>query len=141
MLTLVSSVKKSHHNYVQLRDNSRYVTLITATVMVICLHYTILFEIGMMQPIVIIELAPLKRGKVLYRGRSVHKRPVIRCVDCTWQHQHTPVESLLFKITSNEAKQTSCLQKTFDDFGGRMPKNNERFGIIWQCIKIIIYAN
>jgi hypothetical protein len=50
----ISSVKKSHHNCVQLRDNSRYVILITTTVMVICLHYTILFEIGMMQPIVII---------------------------------------------------------------------------------------
>lgn len=67
----ISSVKKSHHNCVQLRDNSRYVTLITTTVMVICLHYTILFEIGMKQPFVIIELAPLKRGKQFYIGEGL----------------------------------------------------------------------
>lgn len=51
------------------------------------------------------------------------------------------MEPLLFKISSKEAKQTSCLQRVFDDFGGRMLKNNEGFGLIWQCIKMIIYAN
>jgi hypothetical protein len=64
-MLILGVLKKSHHSCVKLRDNSCYATLIAATAMVICLHYTILFEIGMMQPIVIIELAPLERGKQL----------------------------------------------------------------------------
>jgi hypothetical protein len=99
MLVLILTVlKKGHHSCVKRKDNCHYVTLVTTTAMVICLHYTILFEIGMMQPIVIIELAPFKRReKVLHRGRSVHKRPVILCVDYTWQHILS--EALLYKIT------------------------------------------
>jgi hypothetical protein len=51
---------------------------------------------------------------------------------------YTLVETSLFNFTSKEARQTNCLQKAFD---GKMPKNNEGFGPIWQRIKIIIQAN
>lgn len=63
MLVLILAVL-SHHSCVKGEDNRHYVTLVTSTAMVICLHYTIMCEIGMMQPIVIIELAPFKDGNI-----------------------------------------------------------------------------